>query len=156
LGAAVEGTTIFVGDGMEDEENRVGEVTSMNGLDVGVDESESGVDGGESGVGVGILVELVLTTVGPGPGAEFIPSKNDIEIPEFIHVEHGFGIRCQDPGGRYIIDGSVLSTVTFAASTLWCACSQQSRRTIKRRTVVHILVDDVLFIGNSETLSWIS
>ena len=64
-----------------------------------------------------------------------------------MHVEHRFELGDHDSCGEYAIDGSVSSTVTFAANTLWCACSQQERRTVKRSTVVHILVDDVLFIS---------
>ena len=130
-------------DGLEDEDNTPSEVNTKFGLDVGT--------GGTGGGAVGILVELVLTTtVGPGVGAEFIPSRYDIELPGFMHVEHRFELGDQDSAGEYTIDGSVFDTVTFAANTLWCACSQQHRRTVKRSTVVHILVDDVLFISEIE------
>ena len=61
------------GNGLGDEEDRVGgefppsEVTTKLGLDVGV-------GGFGSGEAVGTPVELVLTTVEPRLGAEFIPS----------------------------------------------------------------------------------
>ena len=53
------------------------EVAAKIGLDIGADGG-----GSDGAVGVlvdrilidGMLVELVLATVGPGPGAEFIPS----------------------------------------------------------------------------------
>lgn len=69
-----------------------------------------------------------------------------MELLGFIQDEHRFELGDQDSSGEYTIDGSVSSTVTFAANTL-CVCSQQHRRTVKRSTVVHILVDDILFIS---------
>ena len=98
-----ESSPSSVGDGLGDEEDAVG-VTTKFELDVGaggggsgggadtlVEEEtvegefpsevttkfglDVGVDGDVVGILVdGIFVELVLTTTGPGPGAEFIPS----------------------------------------------------------------------------------
>ena len=59
-----------------------------------------GLDVGAGGGAVGILVEPVLSTVGPGLEAGFIPSWYDIELLGFIHVEHGFELEDQDSSGE--------------------------------------------------------
>ena len=66
-----------------------------------------------------------------------------MELLGFIHVEHRFELGDQDSSGAYTIDGSVSRTVTFAANALWCVCSQQPRRTVKRSTVEALLISGI-------------
>jgi hypothetical protein len=100
---------------------------------------------------IGVFVELGLTTddelglTAVELGTVFIPSWYDTETPGYRHVEHRFELVDQESAGKYKIDGSVSDTVTFSANALWCVCSQQQRRMVRRSMVVHILVDGVLF-----------